>query len=341
MKRTAVKQTVGKQVVGKQGTPIRRGSLVARPAVFVPLAILLLAVAGIVVKTYTASAAVDAERAQLIADIESEVQKQPLDGSELSKLVVRLQKQPDHETAPDLLAAAARIELARDHPKRALDLFGALASQPGASPVEQRLGARILLRWHETGGGGDVSAAAGVLQQVMAFSEAAYADGRDPADLLRAWQAATRLWRTDLASGFARRILEEHAESAAARLVQLDRTFIERSSEPGIAREVEAVAGAFAVAPLEVDAMRVLVVLGGNDVERALAGAKALLTRAPGVWASHWVTAVVYHACSQGKPEGNAERQQWVELRNAQLDWMLERVPEDQREPWVKMRAER
>ena len=341
MKRTAVKQTDGKQIVGKQGAPDRRGSPLARPAVFVPLAIVLLAVAGIVVKAYTASAAVDAERSQLIADIESEVQKQPVDSSELSKLVVRLQKQPDHETAPDLLAAAARIELARDHPKRAVDLFGALASQPGASAVEQRLGARILLRWHETGGGGDASAAAGLLQQVLAFSEAAYADGRDPADLLRAWQAATRLWRTDVASGFARQILDEHAESPAARLVQLDRSFVERSSQPGIAHDVEAVAGAFAVAPLEVDAMRVLVVLGGSDVERALAGAKALLTRAPGVWASHYVAAVVYHACSLSQPEGSAERQQWADLRNAQLDWMLERVPEDQREPLVKMRAAR
>lgn len=343
MRQTAVKQTAGKHIVGKQDTPNRRGSALARPAVFVPLAIVLLAVAGIVVKAYTASAAAGAERAQLIADIESEVQKQPVDSSELSKLVVRLQKQPDHETAPDLLAAAARIELARDHPKRAMDLFGALASQPGASPVEQRLGARILLRWHETGGGGDVSAAAGLLQQVIAFSEAAYADGRDQADLLRAWQAATRLWRKDAASGFARQILEEHADSPAARLVQLDRTFLERSSEPGIAREVEAVAGAFAVAPLEVDAMRVFAVLGGRDgdVERALAGAKALLLRAPGVWASHYVAAVVYSACLLGEPEGSAERQQWADMRNARLDWMLERVPEDQREPLVKMRAVR
>jgi len=325
----------------KQGSPIRAGSPLARPAVYVPLAVVLLAVVGLIVKAYAASAAADAERAQLIADIESEVQKQPVDGSELSRLVARLQKLPDHDTARDLLAAAARIELARDRAERAFGLFGALASQPGASPEEQRLGARILLRLHETGGGGDVSAAAGLLQQVMAFAEAAYADGRDPADLLRAWQAATRLWRADAASGFGKRILEEHADSPAARLVQLDRTFVERSSAPGFAHEVEVVAAAFAVAPVEVDAMRVLVLLGGRDVERAVSTAKALLTRAPGVWASHYVAAVVYSACSLSQPEGSAERQQWVDLRNAQLDWVIERVPADQRERWVKMRADK
>jgi hypothetical protein len=330
-----------KHTAAKQGTPTRAGSPLARPAVYVPLAVVLLAVAGVVVKAYAASAAAGADRAQLIADIESEVQKQPVDGSELSRLVARLLKLPDHETARDLVAAAARIELARDRAERAFGLFGALASQPGASPVEQRLGARILLRLHEAGGGGDRSAAAGLLQQVIAFSEAAYADGRDPADLLRAWQAATRLWRMDAASAFAKRILEEHADSPAARLVQLDRTFVERSSEPGIAREVEAVAGAFVVAPVEVDAMRVLVVLGGRDVERAVTGTKALLARAPGMWASHYVAAVVYYACSLSQPEGSAERQQWLGLRNAQLDWVLERVPEDQRERWVKMRAEK
>jgi len=330
-----------KRTVVKQGPPIRPGSPLARPAVYVPLAVVILAVAGVVVKACAASAAAGAERAQLIADIASEVQKQPADGSELSRLVARLQKLPDHETARDLLAAAARIELARDRAERASNLFGALASQPGASPEEQRLGARILLRLHETGGGGDVSGAAGLLQQVMAFSEAAYVDGHDPADLLRAWQAATRLWRADAASGFGKRILEEHADSPAARLVQLDRTFLERSSEPGMAREVEAVADAFPVAPVEVDAMRVLVALGGSDVERAVTGAKALLTHAPGVWASHYVAAVVYYACSLSQAEGSAERQQWVDLRNAQLDWLLERAPEDQRERWVKMRAEK
>jgi hypothetical protein len=341
VKQTDVKQAGSKHAAVNKGTPIRHGSPLARPAVYVPLAVVLLAVAGIVVKAYTASAAADSERAQLIADIESEVQKQPLDSSELSKLVVRLQKLPDHETARDLLAAAARIELARDHPKRAVDLFGALASQPGASAAEQRLGARILLRLHETGAGGDVSAAGGLLQQVMAYSEAAYADGRDPADLLRAWQAATRLWRLDAASGFGKRILEEHADSPAGRLVQLDSTFVERSSEPGIGREVEAVAAAFVAAPVEVDAMRVLVVLGAQDAERAVTAAKTLLTRAPGVWACHWVAALVYHVCSLAQPGGSAERQQWVDLRNAQLDWLLERVPEDQRERYVKMRAEK
>jgi hypothetical protein len=328
-----------KQTAVKQGTPTRPGSPLARPAVYVPLAVVLLAIAGVVLKAYAASAAAGADRAQLIADIESEVQKQPVDGSELSRLVARLQKLPDHETARDLVAAAARIELARDRAERAFSLFGALASQPGASPVEQRLGARILLRLHEAGGGGDRSAATGLLQQVIAFSEAAYADGRDAADLLRAWQAATRLWRMDAASGFAKRILEEHADSPAARLVQLEATFEKRSSEPGIGREVEAVAAAFAVAPIEVDAMRVLVLL--PDVERAVTGAKALLARAPGVWVSHFVAAVIYYACSLSQPEGSAERQQWVDLRNAQLDWVLERVPEDQRERYVKMRAEK
>jgi hypothetical protein len=265
------------------------------------------------------------------------VQKRPVDGSELSRLVARLQKLPDHDSARDLLAATARIELARDRAERAFAVFGTLASQPGASPDEQRLGAAILLRWHETGGG-DASAAAGLLAQVIAFSEAAYQDGRDPADLLRAWQAATRLSRAEMASGFAKRIAEAHPDSPAAQLVQLAQKF-----EPSMAREVEAVAAAFPVPPVELDAMRVAVVLQSGAVDRAVASAEALLARAPSVLSSRWVVAAVFHVCTIGKPEGSAERQQWATRRNAHLDWLLEHAPAEdrRRDQWAKTRAER
>ena len=75
----------------KQRPPVRPGSPLARPAVYVPVAIAVLAVGALVAKSYAAAAAAGAERAQLIADVDHEVQKRPVDGSELSRLVARLQ----------------------------------------------------------------------------------------------------------------------------------------------------------------------------------------------------------------------------------------------------------
>ncbi|MEO6593618.1 MAG: hypothetical protein ABIP94_02570 [Planctomycetota bacterium] len=311
--------------------------MLTRPVLFAPIAIAVLALAAYGVKLYTAQAAASTERTQLMADVKTAVAAQPVDGSELSRLVARLKRLPDHETANDAVAAMARIELARDRPRRAADLFAAIASRPGASPAEHRLAAEILLRVQESGGE-EREAAAGLLRQVLTFAENAYRDSSDATDLLRAWLAAFRLGQTERAGELAKKLVAGHADAPATQFVQLVKTF-----EPSKAREVAAMAAAFVVPPVEVEAMRVLTLLEARDLEGALTAAEALIARAPGVVQARWAAALVFHGCAVGHAAGSAERQSWLVRRDAQLDWLSRNAPvEDPRQAqWAALRDAR
>lgn len=309
-------------------------SALARPVVFVPLALVVLALVAFGVQLYLGRKAGVAERDQLMADVQTAVAAHPVDGSELSRLVARLRRLPDCETAHDAVAAMARIELARDRPRRAAELFVGIASQPGAPPAQQRLAAEILLRVQEAGAG-EPEAAAGLLRQVLAFAETAYRDSTDPADLLRAWLAAFRLGDGERAAGLAKRLAEGHAEAPATRFVQLVQTFA-----PDQRREVEAVAAAFDVPPVEVDAMHVVTLLDARDLDAALAAAEAMLLRSPGVVEVRWAAALVFHGCAMGSAEGSEQRASWLRRRDAQLDWLSHNAPAEdkRRERWAALR---
>lgn len=285
---------------------------------------------------FRASARQAEARAALLASIDREIKATPVDGSELSRLVVQLQKLPDHETASDLLAAFARIELARDRPERALALFGNRASAPGASPAEQGLGAEILLRVQESGA--HDATATGLLRQAVAFAQAAYEASGDPGDLLRAWQAASRLGDDPAAKDVAARLVERHGGSPAARLVQLAASF-----DPANAAAVAALRTEFARVPVELEAMHVLAVLQSTALEDAAAAAEALLLRGAGVLAARWAAALVFQACALTYAEGSAERGSWVARRDTQLDWLLANSPpgDVRRGTWNDLRNRR
>ena len=309
-----------------------------RPVVWVPILLAVLAIGAFGFQVYREITAERAARTALVAEIEAETGKATPDGGELSRLSARLGKLPDHQSARDLRAASARIDLARDRPERAFASFGNLASEPGATAAEQRLGAAILLRLSETGTG-DAAAGLGMMQQVAALSESAYQDGQDPADMLRAWQAATRMSAADAAARFAERLATAHPDSPARRLVQLVGEF---ESDPRLPlARLDEVRAEFAVPPIEIESMRCLAVLQGGDLEGAVAAVEAVLARAPGVVPVRWAAALVFHACALSHAEGSAPRQQWTERRNQQLRWLLERGPTDdkRRKTWESMLA--
>ncbi|HEB52846.1 MAG TPA: hypothetical protein ENI87_06300 [bacterium] len=278
-----------------------------------------------------------AARARLIADAATELDKPQPDRDRLSSLMARLTRLPDAATSPELLALQAEIELLRGRPERADEMFLGIATSPGATPAQQRLGARILLRKSETFAG-DAAGWTGLLEQVLAFSERAYSDGRDAADLFRAWQAATRLWnprKRELAAQLA----QAHPDSAEHRLVALVDDF-----DP--ARDATRVADLFAdfaTAPYEVHALRTAVTLQKGDVPAALAMAERDLNLAPGVPGIRYVMAIVLHACALASKEGSVDRIRFADRRDRQLDWLEQRAPADepQRQQWQKMRAVR
>lgn len=288
-----------------------------RPAVLVPVAFLLLLGAGYGVMQWLAAGEAAAARSKLLADVEASAQKRPPDLDELQRLLVWIEKLPDHATARDALAAKARILLVRDRAEAARALFGSIASQPGATAAEQGLGARILLRVHE-GGVVEGAEAMGMLEQVMQMTEVSYRETRSPDDLLRAWQAAERAGQVDRARALAKALADDHADTAAAKFVQFALRF-----DPKVGAAAVAAAMADCVpAPVEGAAMLAFAQLQDGDVPAAVSTVEAALARAPGVGVVRWAAAVVFHACVLGSAAGSAERARWVERRDAQLVWV-------------------
>ncbi len=313
-----------------------RRPLLLRPVVSVPILLVVLALAIMAWRWQQDRAAALQERQQFVAEVVSAASRAQPDTQELSRLAALLAKYPDHETTPDLLAAGARIELARNRPERAEALFGTRAAHPGATPTEQALGAEILLRLQEAGVG-DLSTSTGMLRRAQGYAERAFEASGDPNDLLRAWQAASRLADQPAADRDAARLQEVAAGTPAARLAQMAARF--DTTLP--LAEVEALRAEFVVPPPELEAMHVLLVLQSGDVRSATSAAETLLVRAPGVLAVRWAAALVFHACVLGQPPDSGSRTQWIERRNPQLDWLLERAPaDDKRRPqWDTMRG--
>lgn len=315
-----------------------RGRVLLRPVVYGPIVLVLLAVAVLLWQNLQQRAAAAEARLQLVAQVASATDRAEPDLQELSRLAAALAKYPDHETAADLLAAAARIELARNRPERAEVLFGNLAANPAATPAEQGLGAEILLRV-QAAGIGDASAATRRLRQAQAYAERAFEASGDPDDLLRAWLAASRLQDQAAVTRCAERLQAVAAGAPAAELTQLAAQFDVTLPLP----RIEALRAGFTVPPPELEAMRVLLVLQSGDVRGASLAAEALLLRSPGVLAVRWAAALVFHACALGESAGSGARAQWVERRNHQLDWLLQNAPADdkRRAQWDRMRGER
>jgi len=257
---------------------------------------------------------------------------------QLSNLVAQLQKLPDHETARDLCAARARIELARDRPERAQAIFGSEATGPGATPAEQGLGAAILLRVHEAGTA-DPVAQKGLLRQALAAATAAVAESQSELDERHAWLAALRLGDDAAAARHAKALAERHPDSPGARLAALQATF-----DPKVdGNRVEDLLGAFPRRPAELEGMRILVVLQDGDLEKATAAVDALLARSAGVPSVRFAAALVYFACAMTHPEGSPARSSWLERRDAQLDWLMDHLDVDdpRREKVQLLRARR
>lgn len=316
----------------------KRSTIWLSPAVLTPIALAVVAAGYFLFQAVQSGQAQDAARAQLLADVETETRKRPPSSDELSHLVARMQKFEDHTTAHDLLAGFARIELARGRVKRAAELFLPVANRPGASPAEQRLGARILLGQYEQGTA-DRSTAQGMLQQVLAFSVVAYGEGQDAADLTREWLAASRLPDAERAKPLAGQLQQSHASSAGAHLAKAVADFRIDMPED----DLEVLRREFDEPPVEIDAMHALVVLQKGDVPRAVTIVEPALQRSPGVIAIRWSAALVFHACALGSPADSAGRRDWLLRRDVQLDWLVEQAPSDdtRRPQWAAMREAR
>ena len=313
-----------------------RQSAAKRRLILLAGAALALAGAGIGVKFWLDLRAASAARTEALAAAEVALTRTTIDGDELSRVMAALKDLPDHEQARDLLAAQARIELARNRADRADQLFGRIASQPGASAAEQGLGARILLRRHEAGYP-DASSAVGALQQATQFAEVCYRESGAEQDLFRAWLAADRLGATERTAALAGELSQRHADSASNRYVQLVARF---DPQQGVAA-LDRVLAELVEPPVDAAALRAFALMQGGDLPGAVAAVEAALAQAPGVAWVRWAAAVAFHGCVAGSAEGSEDRARWVARRDPQLDWVLASGPfgEARRAQCEQMRA--
>ena len=287
---------------------------------------------------YAGVQAVAAERAEVLQGLDAQLALDSPDDGALSQLMGRIRKLEDHGTAPDLLAAQARVELRRGRPERARDLFLPIASVPGAAAADQGLAARILLRCHAAGLP-DRSAAHALLEDALAFALVAYADSDDPDDLLRAWLAARRLSDGDRGDELAGRILDECDGTPAAALVRAVQSFSTRMPRG----QLDAVRAELTEPCAELDAMIAMVELEARNLEEARRVVEPLLVEAAGVVDARWATAVVFHAFALGSAAQSDDRVKWLRRRDVQLDWLMDHAVADdpRRSRWDQMRAQR
>ncbi len=296
------------------------------------------AIAAFGVQQWRVSAAASAARADLLSRIDAATRKAAIDGNELSQLVAQLHKLPDHETARDLLAAHARIELVRGRPERAFELFGNHALQPGATAAEQSLLVRMLLRM-EAPGRADVTAEQGLLKQALGAAESAYATTQDPEDAFGAWLAASRLSDPDAATRTLDALRSRHESSPFAKFAALAAKFDPERDGSELAELASEVPPQLP----EVDAMQLLVVLQRGDLEGASAAAEQALGRGAGVPAVRWAAALAFHASALSHAAGTPGRAAWLERRDTQLDWLFSRSPanDPRRERWRALQSQR
>lgn len=316
---------------GPPGKPGRKPSPFADRRVILLIAVLV-GIAGYYgYRWWVDGAARSAAREQLIADTRKELSKDQPDRDVLSKLMARMTRLTDASTSSELLSAQAGIELVRGRAEKADALFGAIAASPTASPEDRSLGARILLAKH-AGFGGDVVQARTMLQRAMVMAETAYSSTQDVKDLFRAWQAASRLW-DDRAAELAKQLKANHAATPESRLVELNENFLADKAK------VADLVIDFVTPPAELRAMQTLVkLILDKDLPAALESAEQQLNIHPGVPAVRFVLAMVLHGCVIGHAKDSPDRASFVNRRNAQLDWLDQRIPVGQPKKWAAMR---
>lgn len=294
-----------------------------RAAVLVPAALLLLGGAAFAFVQFRAAAGAAEARARLLADVDAAAAKDPVDGDELQRLMTQLKKLEDGETSAEVLAARARIHLARDQAEAAWKVFGSVATAPSADARAQGLGARILLRVNAAGIA-DGALAVGQLEEVVRLAEASYRESHAPDDLLRAWLAAERAGEHERSAGFARQLAADHAEAPECAYVAFAAAF---DPGKGVAAVDKAAQGLSPV-PVEAQALRALAQLKANDLEGATRTAEQALAHGGGVGDVRWAAAVAFHFRVLASPEGSEERAGWAQRRDEQLAWI-------QHQPWV------
>jgi hypothetical protein len=298
-----------------------------------PLACILLAlgVVAVGVLWWQRSAARREAIDQLLGEVATATAGTEPDGSALSALVARIQQQPEHGDDRSLQVAMARIEFARGRLDRAMELLRPWAAGVEPTADELLLAARVQLARFAVGSVGS-ELPDSVLRQAQDFAESAHAQGQGEAALLLAWLAAYR--RGDSAE-IARlgQALAAHPDSPEAEFVRAASEFnVDGQLEP-----LDALRRRMPAPPLELDLMRVQIMLRVGALTEAMGEVERLLQAGAAMHLVRHVAAVAWHG--QAMAQEGAPREQSLRQRDAHLAWLQSHMPLDdsRRELWQQL----
>jgi hypothetical protein len=301
----------------------------------VPVVLLVLLVGAFAFREWQAAGEAQRQKAQLLQDVTTAVQQEPVDSSELSRLVTRIQAMASAEADRELLMATARIERARGRYDNAWHRVMPFASGGGASTAELRFAAELQLQRNASGS--KDAHGSETLRQVVASAEAAYAGSHDPDDLLLAWQAALRVRDPAETERLAAALQRDHADSPAAELAALAQTF---DPQKPVA-PLDELARRFPRPVLELELMRALGRIG-SDAQAAADLLEPLLRQAPALLEVRAAAATTWHVLAFQSTD-EAERTRRLVQRDAHLAWLADNAPPDdaRHAAWIKLRAQR
>jgi hypothetical protein len=262
-------------------------------------------------------------RERLLAVVESELTREPLDRGNLVQVDRDLKALREKDPAPDLARARARIALALRLPDDAISALDDVAFAGRAETLDLPLRARALAMRHALGGRLDDAHAAAA--RALEHFDAAH----DPASALLAWQCATRSGDSDISAAAAAR-LATVADSWQHKVVQALLAF-----DPSNAASVETLRQLqLEVPPVpELDVALAAVDLASADEivrTRGIDTVKRVLHEVPSSKPARLVAIV---ACDQAGD---------VVGRRAHLEWLIANFPRDDgAETWRRVLLEK
>lgn len=264
------------------------------------------------------------ELRRVLLDVDAQL-AQPLDGSSLGALVLRLNNLPDADRNPQLIRVRARIRLAQGRFDRAWEIQAGLAEAVDAEAEDLWLGAQILARRHALGGNTDDARRAGSL------AERHHGQTSQPGSLLLAWQCFHRAGDLQEERRLAGQLVADHPDSLEVELLRAwsAALFEDQAQRPTLQalRDLEI---RFDQTPVELEILMIVGLLESQD-EIDLGESVDRLQR---LLESHQAVVDLRHYAAVA-----AYLQGEVNTRNAHLDWLLQNAPQDPRRPrWTELR---
>lgn len=303
----------------------------AQPTLVIAGVLLLAAVATFVYLRLGAARAREAALVQLLADVTAEVDKQRPDGSELSRLVTRLQQTSGAGGDHRLELALARIDRVRGRLQDAWQRLQPLMAG-ATSLAELREASQVLLALHAQRGDRELA------RRALGFALAAYGAGGTAADLLRAWQAAYRTRAKEDLTQLSQRMQAEQAGSAEARLIgALERLDQDLAAVP--AAELEGLTADFAEEPIELGLARAIVRIQGGRTADAVRLLDELSQRGPALVDVRHYAAVALLALAQEPGVPAEEVARHLSRARAHLEWLRKNAAADdgRQELWLRL----